>query len=152
MAETPPDNTMGGYSAFGNTTVPDCQYVADANLIQYAHPSAIITTAEVEVAWQSHPVYVYWDNFIPLNFLESTGFDGVTISSYQRIYTDAQVALGANAGGVYAFLNLNQPLYHAVAVVGSNSVGPVVVWVGTPIQLTWAWYDAKMVVEYAVTW
>ena len=143
---------ISAYSSFDNTTLPDCEYAADANLIQHEHPGAPIATADVVAAWQTHPVFVYWDDFTPLNFLETTGFGGFTISSYERIYTDAALSSAANAGGVYAFVNLGLPLYHALAVVGANATGPVVVWSGSVTQETWAWYDANIIVEYAVEW
>ena len=140
------------YYDFSNGTIPDCQYVADANLIEFHDPNAIISQDEVVAEYLANPVYVYWSNFTPLNFLESTGFDGITIASYQRIYSDDEVESGASAGGVYAWVNVNGPLYHAIAIIGANTTGPIIVWYGDVTQQTWEWYDANMVVEFAVTW
>jgi hypothetical protein len=140
------------YYDFSNTTIPDCEYVADANLIEHEDPNVVISQDEVVAAHNTYGTYFYFDSPEPLNFLESTGFGGVTITGYAQLSTDVQVMAAANAGGVWALLSVDAPVNHVVAIVAANATGPVVVWFGVAAQTTWAWYDANMIVEYAVNW
>jgi hypothetical protein len=151
------------YGTWGNTTLPDCQYAAPANLVVAEFPGVIIATSDVVAAYDTYGSSWIDGHWAGQWYLLNVGFSGHRATSITTI-NESQVLGAANNGGVEvqlwesAWNPLDASLSHDVAIVRATATDIFVVNSWDPIvqDLTWAQWDAAFapfVIAYsAVTW
>lgn len=135
------------YSAFGNNTLGDCTYAAEANLVRWKWPNAPITTSQVVDAWQAQPG-------LALTYFVTTGFGGHRIagfSEYDSVMNRPEVQAAIEGGGLIAWVETPWG-FHAVAIIGATVTGPVAVTWGQVQHWTWTQWVEAFSSAYAVTW
>jgi hypothetical protein len=145
------------YQAFGNNVVGDCLYAAEANLVKFHEPNAIITTQEVVQAWAVN------GQDGAFTYLETTGFGGYTVSAETPLGTPSNHLSGLESavrnGGVLAIMHLTPASYggkapanHAYAVIGATTNYVKVVSWGRVLWIPRTLFSHELTFMFAVTW
>lgn len=114
------------YGSFGNWLTGDCEYAAMANLFEHQYPNEHLTTAQVLSAYggaagsDGAPGETYMS---AIDYMGTVGFNGHT-ATIRPVRTRPGVIYAANHGGIWATVESGA---HAVAIVGANAKGVMVV-------------------------
>jgi hypothetical protein len=133
---------------FGNTTLPDCVYAADANLLEFNFPRIRLSESQVVQAFQAN------GEDDGLLYMETTGFDGIKAASVIPLgasTTGLQLAMAQ--GGVQAWIHFpREPDVHAVAVIKVTTNRVEFVSWGYTYWWSMKEYHQRVVQQYAFTW
>jgi hypothetical protein len=133
------------YGAWGNNTLGDCPFAADANLVRMHWPKAPLNGNGVVSAWHK-----YGGNLDGYGYLQSFGFDGHHATGFTTVRNRSQFISAANSGGVLATVLSGT---HEAAVIGANQRGLTFVSWGTVFSVTWStWKTWKPGYLAAVHW